>query len=148
MNKYKFRGKRVDNGEWVYGNVVLSNGVDKEYEALIIPNVNSYMFTNDNDLGFENWFMVLKETIGQYTGLNDKNGVEIYDGDAVSINHSNYYDPEFEEEPMYKKWNGIVTKENGGGYIVFQSEDSYAPSLTNIRIIDIEVIGNIHEDTK
>lgn len=64
MREYKFRGKRIDNGQWVYG--YLFKIWDKCYIL--------WGTTNDGP----NMTEVDPETIGQYTGLHDKNNVEIY----------------------------------------------------------------------
>lgn len=72
MREIKFRGKRLDNGEWVYGFALFSQ--DKS-EAVIAK-------LTDTESVCEN---VGPATVGQFTGLHDKNGKEIYEGDIIAI---------------------------------------------------------------
>lgn len=93
MDRYLFKAKRVDNGEWVQGNLIQSCDATDGWEAIIIPTKNSNMFTKHikrgyGNLGFENWYRVDPSTICQCTGLKDKNGKLIWENDVVKINNS------------------------------------------------------------
>lgn len=142
-----FRGKRIDNDEWVYGLLVYMCGI------LYIVDSEIYNIL-DND--FENLAHAVKpETIGQYTGLTDKNGKKIFEGDRIKA----YFRPQNFKNPPYAI--GSVIFENGTfkvvvhisknsiEYKVFEKEDIAAYSIEHNfldRYYVLEVIGNIHDN--
>ncbi|MEE1070101.1 MAG: YopX family protein [Paludibacteraceae bacterium] len=68
MREIKFRGKRLDNGEWVYGDLHIRTPFPHIHSEIDYSRVN-----------------IDPHTVGQFTGLHDKNGKEIYEGDIVAI---------------------------------------------------------------
>lgn len=72
MRTYKFRGKRIDNGEWVYGGIVIRLDGKEQHIA----------YFDESMLSWRN-VPVDPETVAQFTGLKDKFGTEIYENHIV-----------------------------------------------------------------
>ena len=129
MREILFRGKTL-TGKWFEGAYYKQEEFygDKEDAHVIITSKD----TLDNDFGLL-YSVVIPETIGQYTGLTDKNGKNIFEGDVVKC--KDY----LEAKPF--EFQGYIDFKNGSYVIV-------GDFMTHYRWLDyeVEVIGNIHDN--
>ena len=129
MRDILFRGKRTDNGEWVYGYYTKARYFLNKKEMHIIFEPDVEAFPHCEFTGYEE---VLPETVGQYTGLTDKNGVRIFEGDIVTgwFNH--------------EKIVGYIFY-GGNAQFFIRRDGIYGIGLDNSDCW-LEVIGNIHDN--
>ena len=129
MREILFRGKRLDNGEWVEGDLVHS--VYKVGDTC----VGKFGCT----LGMH---QVAPSTVGQYTGLKDKNGKRIFEGDIVAQNWYDY------DEPRDDSFGKVVFCEYDCSFSVMDvNKDGFMPlGRCGSYHWEVEVIGNIHDN--
>lgn len=119
MREYKFRGKRIDNNEWVYG-------------SLLIDEIQKSFYITDNKEGRA--YKVKPETIGQYTGLHDKNGKDIFEGDIIKLDNENVF--------MWIEYSEKFAQ------FVTRCKETYFDNepLGDWELKNLEVIGNVTDN--
>ena len=129
MREILFRGKRVDNGEWIQGDLVqfLSHGIVR-----IVTQEPPYKDAE-----------VDSDTVGQFTGLTDKNGRKIFEGDIIHLEYSQVffggeYFGEYTAEVSYKEGCFVTDGINNG--------DEIETPLSGFDNDELEIIGNIHDN--
>ena len=127
MREIKFRAKIKDGNEWMYGGGIQIIGPD------------TLMLSEDGGHGIVH--LVQRDTVGQFTGLLDRNGKEIYEGDIIKYHYFYFADgSEIEKECVCSvKWDDTFANFDA------MDKDGFAHFLGQASDDGIEVIGNIYE---
>lgn len=123
MREILFRGKRVDNGEWETGSLLVERMNTSEQKVMIADKMTGYPT------------LVLPETIGQYTGLTDKNNNKIFENDILEGDLEDNLDPG-------AKWRSIVV----WGTFGWMCKGRQCIPMDEFDILEGEVIGNIFDN--
>lgn len=126
-DRYLFKAKRLDNGEWVQGNILLDIEKNKPSETYRIYPVDHVDICR----------IVDETTICQWTGLKDKNGKLIWENDIVKDEHGNLYKAFWQNNYYQFSWICVSSE-------IFQSGIKW--DLYVMRSFEIEVIGNIFDN--
>ena len=141
MREILFRGKRKDNGEWVYWNAFGDICTIKGKRTRMIHSKKHGETFYYNAQQIKDF--ILCNTIGQYTGLTDKNGTKIFEGDIVHILG----------DPMVNDWKDVdyvalIAFLDGGFCALDGTVEDYGFRRYALERMDfyLEVIGNIYDN--
>lgn len=140
MREILFRGKRIDNGEWVEGDLIsnlIYDGREKEKRIGYI-----YFETGEEIHGTE-VYNVIPETVGQYIGLTDKNGKRIFEGDIFKTNSNDIFVMGFGAYLPKDYCRYLYSDYECWGLFAYDHRKQY--QLSNNHNL-FEVIGNIHDN--
>jgi uncharacterized phage protein (TIGR01671 family) len=141
-----FRGKTVGR-DWVYGNYA---HIKKDFSTVRKGHYIS------NSVGSPFAYLVRAETVGQFTGLTDKNGVKIFEGDKVRILYTDWPSKSKNDSRSLEQYLidiskiGVVVFSKDGWYLEFYSDkfnETYLGDINHGKHGFIEIIGNIHDNT-
>jgi uncharacterized phage protein (TIGR01671 family) len=136
MREILFRAKRIDNGEWVEGWYVLNRMLLPEHLKHQGKHYICVRFTYTNSLNEMEYYEVDPATVGQFTGLRDRNGERIWEGDIIDVQmaYGNKYLPHCGEIVYSQEWGAFGTKNDSGTTLLHHHLLSTAT-----------VTGNIHD---
>ena len=136
MREILFRGKVINfdsdrNGKWVFGQLVVRPIHDNGFDKCFICETGHQFIRCLNKMPCT--YEVDPDTVGQYTGLTDKNGKRIFEGDVVKAADTD--DPDLVGEIVLNMFSWLVSGSNWSDSL-FRANEVHA----------LEVIGNVHDN--
>lgn len=130
MREVLFRGRTVseseyfDDGEWIEGFYTCFNGEEHRIYT-------GYAETDCGDY-YPDWFNVVPETVGQYTGMEDKHGNKIFEGDII---YRDWFGGETYQVIYDDLYGAFFGEKANGGFTTFNKDGEF-----------FEIIGNIYDN--
>ena len=123
MREILFRGKHSEKSRWDYGDLYIDHG-------------KAYIGSRDIMHGVRVHGEVIPETVGQYTGLTDKNGTKIFEGDIVKLRLL----------AAKMEWKGVCEYRNGAFGLSWQYAGERYCTFAGTCNAEYEVLGNIYDN--
>lgn len=123
MREILFRGKHSEKSRWDYGDLYMDHG-------------RTYIASRDMMHGVRVHGEVIPDTVGQYTGLTDKNGTKIFEGDIVKLRLL----------AAKMEWKGVCEYRNGAFGLAWQYAGERYCTFAGTCNAEYEVLGNIHDN--
>lgn len=127
-----FRGKRKDNGEWIEGYYI-----NIAYVNPFIATGKIHLTAATKGSFSPEMYKVIPKTVGQYTGLTDKNGTKIFEGDIVYV----YGHPDEVGDDDF----AVIRYDNDDAMFIIEF-DTFCLNFGNCWGTDVEVIGNVYDN--
>lgn len=144
MREILFRGVETDREEWVYGYLIHDSVCNST-----VPYIG-YLSHEQADTENRDVVPVIPETVGQYTGITDKNGNKIFEGDIIKTHYANANKSNFVERVEFEKGKFCAIYENDGCKIASIIFDG-TPHLKydkSVYMDEVEVIGNVYDNSE
>lgn len=138
---YPYRGLSIDEnskGQWQYGYLIEDNG-----KAFI---VNEVIEANEQYITIGSWCPVDNESVGRFTGLFDKNGQEIFEGDVISTYTYNLVIKRDNLLGFYVEYAEYVEVDEKRNYFAETVDIEYLDLFAKDFGIAVEVLGNIYQN--
>ena len=123
MREILFRGKHSEKSRWDYGDLYMDHG-------------RTYIASRDMMHGVRVHGEVIPDTVGQYTGLTDKNGTKIFEGDIVKLRLL----------AAKMEWKGVCEYRNGAFGLAWQYAGERYCTFAGTCNAEYEVLGNIYDN--
>ena len=131
MREILFRAKRKSNGKWIEGYI---------YKQIVNLNDEYYIRRGDTD------YLVVPETVGQFTGLTDKNGNKIFEGDIIKFINGRLLDVRFNRETLQWELTDVGVPDWEVNHLHNTLPLSELEVETSYGEMTSEIVGNIHDN--